>query len=193
MDETFEGLPGITHLVDDIIVTGRTQEEHDTNLRAMLERAAAKNLKLNPDKLTVGAQEVEYFGHIISADGLKPDPTKVKAIQDMPPPVDKKELQTMLGMINYPAKFAPQLSETTKPIRDLLKDDAEFLWDQPQREALDRTKAIILSQPVLSFFDPAKPITLQVDASKHGLGAAPFQGDKPVAFASKSLNKTEQN
>ena len=116
MDETFEGLPGITHLVDDIIVTGRTQEEHDTNLRAMLERAAAKNLKLNPDKLTVGAQEVEYFGHIISADGLKPDPTKVKAIQDMPPPVDKKELQTMLGMINHLAKFAPQLSETTKPI-----------------------------------------------------------------------------
>ena len=58
MDETFEGLPGITPLVDNIIVTGRTQEEHDTNLRATLERAAAKNLKLNPDKLTVGAQEV---------------------------------------------------------------------------------------------------------------------------------------
>ena len=79
-------------------------------------------------------------------------------------------------MTNYIAKFAPQLSETTKPIRDL-KDDAEFLWDQPQRDAVDRTKAIILSQPVLSFFDQAKPITLQVDASKHGLGAALFQED----------------
>ena len=95
-------------------------------------------------------------------------------------------------MINYLAKFAPQLSESTKPIRDL-KDDAEFLWDQPQRDALDRTKAIILSQPVLLFFDPAKPITLRVDASKHGLGAALFQEDKSVAFASRSLNKTEQN
>ena len=69
---------------------------------------------------------------------------KFKAIQDMPPPVDKKELKNMLGMINYLAKCAPQLSETTKPIRDL-KDDAEFLCDQPQRDALDRTKAIILS------------------------------------------------
>ena len=164
MDETFEGLPGVTPLFDDIIVTGRTREGHDTNLRARLERAAAKNLKLNPDKVTVGAQEVEYFGHI-STDGLKADPTKVKAIQDMPPTVDKKDLQTMLGMINYLAQFAPQLSETTKPIRDLLKDDAEFLWDQPQRDALDRTKAIILSQPVLSFFDPTKSLTLQVDAS----------------------------
>ena len=66
---------------------------------------------------------------------------------------------------HYLAQFAPQLSETTKPIRDLLKDDAEFLWDQPQRDALDRTKAIILSQPVLSFFDPTKSLTLQVDAS----------------------------
>ena len=58
MDETFEGLPGVTPLVDDIIVIGRTREEHNTNLRATLERAAAENLKLNPDKLTVGAQEV---------------------------------------------------------------------------------------------------------------------------------------
>ena len=96
MDEKFEGLPGITPLVDDIIVTRRTLEEHDNNLSAMLERAADKNLKLNPDKLTVGAQEVEYFGHIMSADGLKPNPTKVKMIQDMPPPVDKKKLQTIL-------------------------------------------------------------------------------------------------
>ena len=91
MKETFEGLPGVTPLVDDIIVTGRTREDHDTNLRATLERAAAKNPKFNSDKLTVGAQEVKYFGHITSADGLKPDPTKVKAIQDMPPSVDKKE------------------------------------------------------------------------------------------------------
>ena len=98
----------------------------------------------------------------------------------------------MLGMINYLAKFAPRLSETTKPIRDLLKDDSEFLWDQSQREALDKTKAIILS-PVLSFFNLAEPIILQVDASKHGLGAALFQEDKPITFTSKSLNTTKQN
>ena len=99
----------------------------------------------------------------------------------------------MLGIINYLPKFVPQLSETTKPIRDLLKDDSEFLWDQSQRDALDRTKAIILSQPVLSFFDLAKPIILQVDASKHGLEAALLQEDKPIAFTSKSLNTTKQN
>ena len=80
MDEMFEGLPGVTNLVDNIIVTRGTRDEHDTNLFATLERTAAKNLKPSPDKLTVGAQEVEYFGHIISANGLKPDSTKLKAI-----------------------------------------------------------------------------------------------------------------
>ncbi|KAK7113619.1 hypothetical protein V1264_012874 [Littorina saxatilis] len=193
MDEIFEGISGVTPLVDDVIVSGKTREEHDANLRATLNRAASKNLKLNPDKLTVGAQEVEYFGHLITVEGLKPDPAKVKAIQDMPPPNDKKELQTMLGMITYLAKFAPQLSETTKPMRDLLKEDAEFIWDDQQKTALQKVKNIITSQPVLAFFEPKKEVRLEVDASKFGLGAAIFQDNNPVAFASKALTQTEQN
>jgi transposase InsO family protein len=193
MDETFEGLPGVVPLVDDVIIWGKTREEHDMHLRAALDRASERNLRLNPDKLVVGATEVDYFGHVISADGLKPDPAKVKAVQEMAPPVDKKELQTMIGMINYLAKFAPQLSETIKPMRDLLKEDVEFRWDHPQEEALKKAKQVILSQPVLVYFDPSKPITLQVDASKYGLGAALLQEGKPVAFASKSLNATEEN
>ena len=94
----------------------------DTNIEAALNRAATRNLRLNPDKLIVGEREVDYFGHLISADGLKPDPSKLKAVQEMPPPTNKTELQTMLGMINYLSKFAPKLSETTKPMRDLLKE-----------------------------------------------------------------------
>ncbi|KAL8616164.1 hypothetical protein ACOMHN_066650 [Nucella lapillus] len=172
-----------------VIISGNTIEEHNANLRAALQRAEERNLKLNPEKLEVGKTEIEYFGHIISADGLKPDPSKVKAVREMPPPANEKELQTMLGMINYLAKFAPQLSEITKPMRDLLKDDVEFT----QEEALNKAKAAILSQPVLAYFDPSKPITLQVDASKFGLGAVLIQDGKPIAFASKSLNQTEQN
>ena len=159
----------------------------------MRERATIKNLKLNPEKLTVGAQEVEYFGHIISAFGLRPDPAKVKAIQDMPPPNDKKELQTLLGMITYLAKFTPQLSEITKPMRDLLKENIEFIWDTPQQTALQKVKDAFTSQPILTFFDPHKEITQEVDASESALGAAIFQEGKPVAFASKSLTLTEQN
>jgi hypothetical protein len=78
-------------------------------------------------------------------------------------------------------------------MRDLLKEDVEFRWDHPQEEALKKAKQLILIQPVLVYFDPSKPITLQVDASKYGLGAALLQEMKPVAFASKSLNATEEN
>ena len=90
MDEVFEGLPGVTPLVDVVIISGRTSQEHDRNLQAALERSSTKNLKLNPDKLEVGATEVQYFGHIISSEGLKPDPAKFKAVQDMSPPINKK-------------------------------------------------------------------------------------------------------
>ena len=193
MDEIFEGMQGVTPLVDDVIIHGRTQEEHDRNLKAALEKATDSTLRLNPEKLIVGEAEVEYFGHLITAGGLKPDPKKVKAIENMPPPTNKKELQTVLGMITYLAKFAPQLSEATKPMRDLLKEDIEFVWDKPQEESLHKVKKIITDKPVLAYFDPRKPITLQVDASKHGLGATLMQEKKPVAYASKSLNSTEQN
>ena len=193
MDEICEGIPVVTLLIDDIIVSGTTWEDHDANLKATPQRAAARNLKLNSEKLTIGAEEVKYFGHLDTADGLKPDAAKVKAIHDMPPPCDKKELQTLLGMITYLAKFAPQLSETTKPMRDLLKEDAEFIWDEQQQTALQKIKDAITSQPVLAFFDPKKEVELEVDANKFGLGAAIFQEDKPVAYASKSMTPAEQN
>ena len=193
MDEIFEGIPGVTPLVDDVLISGSTIEEHDRTLRNALERAKEKNLKLNPEKLTVGVQQVEYFGHLVTSEGLKPDPAKVNAIINMPSPKDKKELHTILGMITYLAKFAPSLSEITKPMRDILKEDFTFMWDKPQQDAFDKVKLMISNTPVLTFFDPKKELILEVDASKHGLGAAIYNDGKPIAFASKALNATEQN
>ena len=165
MDELFEGMAGVTSLVDDIVVTGPARQEYDSNLQAVLERATQENLKLNPDKLTVGASEIEYFGHRITSEGLKLDESKVKAILDMGPPTDKKELQTLLGMITYLSKFAPPTSDVTKPMRDLLKEDMEFVWDDMQQSALKSIKEVLTQHPVLSYFDPRKEVTLEVDAS----------------------------
>ena len=193
MDEMFEDMPGVTPLIDDVIIHGTTREEHDYNLKSALERASKSNLRLNSEKLEIGVKQVEYFGHLITDEGLKPDPEKVKAIKNMPAPTNKKELQTVLGMITYLAKFAPQLSEITKPMRDLLGEEIEFIWDAAQEESLNKVKKIITDESMLAYFNPRKPITLQVDASKHGLGATLMQDQKPVAYASKSLNSTEQN
>ena len=193
MDQIFEGIQGVTPLVDDVLIAGSTQEEHDKTLMKALERARERNLKLNPEKLTVGVQQVDYFGHLVTSEGLKPDPTKVNAIVNMPAPTDKKELSTILGMITYLSKFSPSLSETTKPMRDILKDDVEFCWDKPQQDAFEKTKKLISNTPVLTYFDPKKKLILEVDASKHGLGAAIYNDGKPIAFASKALNSTEQS
>lgn len=195
IDETFEDLPGVTALVDDILVYGTTRAEHDRNLQSVLLRSREAGIKLNADKLFVGLTEVPYFGHLLSVEGLKPDPSKISAIKEMEPPKNKGELETILGMVNYLAKFSPNLSAITAPMRQLLSKEVEFIWDQPQNEAFEEVKNILTSSPgpVLAYFDTAKHLTLQVDASKFGLGASLLQEGRPIAYASKSLTPTEVN
>ena len=197
--ESLQGLSGIEDIVDDILCVGEGDtyesavEDHDKNLIALLERCREKNIKLNPKKLQLRKQEVPYIGHLLTSDGLKPDPNKVKAIVEMPTPADKQSLQRLLGMITYLSKFLPNLSEVTKPLRRLLDKDVEWRWDDSHKEALNRVKHLITREPVLSYFDNAKEVTLQCDASESGLGATIMQEGRPVAFSSRALTSTERN
>ena len=111
----FEALNGVVTIVDEILVFGHTREEHDQNLEAILKRSREKGVKLNEDKLEVGVSELEYFGHIVTSEALKPDSAKVTAVRDMQAPTYKAELETILGRVNYLSKFAPNLSEVTSP------------------------------------------------------------------------------
>lgn len=177
VDDTYEGLQGVAGLVDDIIVFGKTRKEHDSNLRAMLSRPREKGVRLNPDKCRICVSEVSYFGHRLTANGLKPNPLKVKAIRDMQPPKNEAELETVLGMMNYLARFAPHLAEVSAPLRLLLRRETEFKWDTAHKRAFQQMKETITSEPgpVLAYFDSEKEVTLQVDASKNGLGATIMQ------------------
>ena len=112
----------------------------------------------------------------------------------MPPPADKQGLRRIMGMVNYLQKFAPMLSELTTPIRTMLKDDPEFVWEESVHgECFKRVKAVIASAPVLKYFDPSVEAVLQCDASRHGLGACLMQNGQPVAYASRSQTETECN
>ena len=192
-DEAFEGLDGVASIVDDVLVYGSTKEEHDMRLRNVLLRARSKGIRFNPDKAKISASEVPYFGHILSSNGLKPDPEKVKAIISMESPKDRPELETFMGMVTYLTRFAPNLAEITAPMRSLLKTKTEYIWDTPQEGSFNKVKQVLTKTPVLVFYNQHKPLTLQVDASKHGLGATLLQDGQPVAFASKSLTDTEVN
>ena len=148
-------------------------------------------------------KEVPYIGHLLTPDGLRPDPNKVKAIVEMPTPVDKQSLQRVLGMITYLGKFLPHLSGVTEPLRRLLDRDVAWHREDTQESAVNQVKQItryfdtdtgtLTNTDTVTDFDKTKEITLQCDASDSGLSAVIMQEGQPVAFSSRALTNTEKN
>ena len=190
-EAVFEGIQGIHIVADDIIVAGATVQEHDQILRQLLDRAEERKIRFNFDRLQVRVPEVKYLGTIITADGMKPDPAKLTAINGMSTPTDRTAVRRLLGMINFLACHIPDMSTITAPLRDLLKTDVHFQWNSQHDAALSKIKHVLSTVPVLSYFDPSKASTIQADASNHGLGACLLQQGKLVAYALRSLTPTE--
>ena len=191
MNNMLGDLPGVEIITDDILIHGRDINEHNTRLKNLLKRAVKINLKLNPCKSKIGQSEVEYVGHVITQYGLLPNPKRVQAINDMPEPTDKIAVQRFLGMVNYVHKFIPNLSQIAEPLRVILKKNVVWHWGHEQQSSFDKMKKLLRNAPVLGHFDTKAQITLQVDASKSGLGATIIQHDKPVAMASRALNAAQ--
>jgi hypothetical protein len=188
--QCFEGIDGVEIYVDDILVWGTSQKDHDERLKLVLERARKYNIKFNVNKCKFSVNEVRYIGHKITDQGIKPDDSKIEVIKNYPVPTNVK--QSFLGIINYLHKFIPNVAELSKPLRELLKKEVVFRWDFEQQKAFEQLKNILTAAPVLRFYDPSKALTLTVDASKDGLGAALLQEGAPVAYASRSLSNTQK-
>lgn len=196
MTEITTGLEGVVCHMDDVLIWGATKEQHDTRLRAVLERAEKAGVTLNMSKCEFGQREVKFLGVIVSADGMRPDPDKTRAVQDMKEPTNVSELRSFLGMVNQLGKFIPNLSEKDKPLRDLLSTKNMWLWGHEQGQAFCNLKRELSSTPVLRLYDPNKPQKISADASSYGLGAVMLQKERdvwsPVAYVSRSLTPTEQ-
>ena len=132
MSEIFSGIEGVEVIVDDLLIWGENQQQHDERLRQVLERARQKNLKLNREKSQIALDEISYIGHTLGKEGLKPDPQKVRAITEMTRPQYKEELQQFLGMVTYIAKFIPNFSQVSAPLRQLLEGDIDWQWTENQ-------------------------------------------------------------
>ena len=198
MEATLQGLQMVCVYLDDILVSGKTQQEHLANLHEVLTRLESAGLRLKREKCTFCQSEVTYLGHIISADGLKPSPNKVKAVSNLPSPSKVSELKTFLGLVNYYAKFLPDLATRLAPLYKLLKHDESWIWSTEQETAFQDVKKKLLSPQILAHFDDTKPIVLACDASPFGVGAILSQiqadgSEHPVAYASRSLSPAEQN
>jgi hypothetical protein len=190
-------LRGVYCIADDLICTGSGPDiatatrDHDANLIALLNRCRANGLKLNREKFRLNRSVVSFMGHELTTAGLRADPRKVKAIQDMPIPADRAALQRVIGFANFLARYCPMYSEITAPLRELLTAQNEYCWDVRHTEAFNRLKSMLASPPVLQYFAPNKDITIQADSSIAGIGAILVQGGKVVEYASRALTKTE--
>lgn len=190
--EFFDDIDGVILFVDDLLVFGPTRQVHDERLRRVLQRCREINIKLNKNKCKIGLTELKYLGHKISKNGISPDDSHTTAVQNMPTPKNVKDLERFLGLINYVGNFISNLSEKTHLLRELLKKNIEWHWDERHDNCFNELKKCLVSPPVLRYYSLQHPVTVSVDASKHGLGACLMQDGAPVCYASKSLTETEQ-
>ena len=197
METLLKDLPMTCVYIDDILVAGKTPQDHLNNLTAVLNRLQDAGLRLKKEKCFFCVLEVEYLGHIISAAGLKPSPNKVRAIAEAPRPTKISELKSFLGLISYYAKFLPNLADSLAPLYKLLQKNQRWQWTNEQDKAYTEAKHLLTTSQVLTHYDSSKPLRLACDASPYGVGAVlshvvDADKEQPIAYASRSLSAAER-
>lgn len=200
MEAVLSELPIQTALVyiDDILVHAKDFNQELQNLREVFQKLRKANLKLNPKKCVLFANEVAYLGHIVSCHGVSADPSKVKAIQTWPVPETVREVRCFLGICSYYRKFILDFAKIAKPLHKLTEKGVDFLWSDECSKAFEDLKAALQREPVLAYPDFRKPYVLDTDASKDGLGAVLSQvkedgREHVIAYYSRTLSKQETN
>ena len=196
MSQMLSGLPGTVCMMDDVLVFGETQEEHDERLRTVLKRIQDSGMTLNPEKCEFSRNRVKFLGHVLDGTGIHPDPDKIQGIAETATPKDVSDIRRFLGTVNQMSKFSPHLADSTRPLRELLGKESVWHWGDQQQEAFDSIKSQLTSAPVLAMFDPNRETILSADASSYGIGAVLLQKQdngefKPVAYKSRALTPTE--
>ena len=185
-------------MMDDVLIHGTTREEHDERLSKVLQHLQELGMTLNSEKCHFAQTSVKLLGHVVDSSGIKSDPGRVSAILDMPAPGNVGDVRRFLGTVNQLSKFAPNLAETTQPIRELLLEPNAWVWGDAQRRAFTEVKEALRATPILSLFDPNLVTTVSADASSFGLGVVLMQKQmtgevKPVAYISRSMTSTERS
>ena len=198
MDSLVQGIPHVVVYLDDILITGETETEHLANFNEVLKRLSKAGLRLKRNKCTFQASEVVYLGHKVDAQGLHPTEEKIKAIRDAPEPSNITELRSFLGIVNYYAKFLPNLSTVLAPLHKLLNKNSTWHWNKACAKAFLSIKKMLKSSKVLVHYDPNQEIVMACDASPYGVGAVlshvlPDGNEHPICFASRTLTAAEKN
>lgn len=198
MDSVLQGIDGVTCYIDDILVSSPDDESHLSTLGEVFARLEKHGFRLKLDKCEFMQPCIEYLGHIISAEGIKPVPSKLEAIANAPTPDNVQQLRSFLGLINYYGKFIPNLATLLHPLNALLQTNRPWHWTTACEASFKEAKDQITSAGVLTHYNPKLPISLAADASAYGVGAVishmfPDGSERPIAFASRTLTSSERN
>jgi hypothetical protein len=187
----------LVYLDDVIIFTKGTVAEHVVELAVVLERLAEAGLSLKAARCSFAVTEMEYLGHDLTQEGIRPTDRLVKAIVEFPTPQDDVQVRRFVALAGYYRRFVPEFGAKMAPLKSLLRKTTEWTWGEAQVEAFTWAKAWLSTKPVLIYPDYQKPFKLTTDASKAGLGAVLSQdqgrGDQPVAYAFKVNSSTVAN
>lgn len=183
--------------MDDIIVYSASLQQHMQDLKVVFNKLKSANLKIQQDKSEFLKKELEFLGHIVTPEGTKPNPKKIEAIQNFVLPTTRRQIKSFIGLLSYYRKFIKDLAKIIKPLTVQLKKKKAVEITQEFREAFQYAKTLLCNDPILQYPDYDKPFLLTTDASNYALGAVLSQGkvgnDKPVAYASRTLNRAEVN
>ncbi|XP_044574131.1 uncharacterized protein K02A2.6-like [Drosophila ananassae] len=187
----------VMNYIDDIIIFGKNEKEHDEAVRMVREIFGKYNVLLNNKKCVWKTNKIKFLGHILTDKGIQVDPEKISAIGSFRAPRNKEETRSFLGLVTYVGKFIPDLADLTEPLRLLLKKDQKFIWGAAEEKGFHKLKLALTKIPSLSYFDPKYKTRLIADASPVALGAVllQFKNDLTpniIAFASRSLTDVEK-
>lgn len=186
--------------IDDIIIFSKSLEDHKVHLEKVFQACRAANLRLKKSKCVFARTEVEYLGHVISAEGLLPNQRNTEKILKMPEPKSSKDVKVWLGTTGYYRRHIKGYAQVARPLTKLLKKDMVFIWGQEQGLAFEALKNALITPPILAYPDRNQVQILTTDASTHGLGAVLSQSptgdskdERVIAYASRSLRGSENN
>jgi len=183
--------------IDDILIYSNTLEEHHEHVKKVLKKLLENNLYVKLEKCEFDVTETAFLGYILSKDGLKVDPEKIKAILDWPVPTTVKEVQSFVGLCNYYRIFIKDFAKIARPLHKLTRKNVSFIWGPDQQTAFDKLKELFTSAPILRNPDSNKPFVVETDASNFAVGAIlsqEFDGQlHPIAYISTSLTNSQLN
>lgn len=156
--------------IDDILIYSKSWEDHLQHNQQVLTILQQNHLHVKLAKCSFAKQQLTYLGHIVSANGVATDPSKIKIVEDWPQPQNVKELRSFLGMVGYYRKFVPHFGLISKPLTDLLRKGTLFVWTAATETSFQTLKQALKSAPILAMPNFDLPFTIETDASAKGIG-----------------------